>query len=387
MYKTLSTRRNGSKQTHLVLTAFVLLVGRIAPAIAQQVTGKAPPPESAAAPKLEVSTSEWDFGVKWAGEKAETTITLRNVGDAPLHIDRVKTSCGCTAARVKDKVLQPGETQDVEVSYNTKKRTENVNQKVDVYSDDPQHPVTTILVKGRVRQWVKTNPPRGLQFGALGRDEIVTKSVEIECAYEEPLKLKLGEFSSRHFDVRLEEVEEGKRYKLSATTNPPLPDGTLRANVRLLTGMELVPEIPLRIWGSVQPPVAVTPKVLYVFGQMQKPVKRVLRVATRREKPLKIMGVTSSDPAIKTEILPAGRRGPQGAAKPNVTMIRVTLPPADEFPAGGATITIATDDEEYPELTVPVRTRAAVKASRSAQKKARVAPRPGATKRPKTVRP
>jgi len=290
-------------------------------------------------------------------------------------------------ADVKNKLLQPGESEQIVITYNTRSRREKVSQNVRVHSNDPTSPVTTITITGQVKQLVEASTPRGLDLGQLRRDDAITKSIELTCTYREPLKLRLKELRSEHFDVQLEEIEGGKRYKLSATTKPPLPDGTVRADVQLLTGLELVPEIPVRVWGSVQAPVAVTPKVLYVFGQRQESVKRMLRVTTRRQKPVRITGVTASEPAIKAEILPTGAPGSNASKQAGVTTIRVTLPPADEFPAGGATITITTDDEEYPELVVPVRKHATARTLPGVQNKARTAPRTPLSKGSRAVAP
>lgn len=186
----------------------------------------------------------------------------------------------------------------------------------------------------------------------------MAKSIEIECEYTEPLELKLEEMPSEGFDVQLEEIEVGKQYRLTATTRPPLRDGPIRANVQLLTGTELVPEVAVRIWGTVQAPVAVAPTALYVSGQTHKPSQRNLRVTSRRQQPLKVTSVTVSDPAIKAEVLPIPAVPAKAAPVSNAATIRVMLPPVDEISGDEATITITTDDSEYAELVVPVRKRA-----------------------------
>jgi hypothetical protein len=354
--------------------------------LAQTAAQDKPPAQASVAPKLEVSSSVWDFGEKWSGEKAETTLTLKNVGDAPLHIERVQSSCGCTTAQVDNKVLQPGQTEEFRVSYSTTKRTENVRQKILVYSDDPANPVTMIQVRGRVRQLLELSPPNGLSFGPLGRDETVTKSVQIKCTYTAPITLRLEESEFDHLNVRLEEIEAGKRYELTATTKPPMPDGLLSAYARLLTGLELVPEYPLRISGSVQAPVAVMPNKLYVASHMGKSSLRSLRVTSRREQPLVVKNVTASLPAIKTEVLPANTGGSNAATR-NEVIIRVTLPPASEIPAQGGQITIITNDAEYSELVVPVLKQAVAARSREVKAAAQQEPEANPTQRPQAEKP
>jgi hypothetical protein len=357
MYTNLSRHLIRSQRLKLHLATLGAVLSIVPMLAAQPVPETEPPTATGPVPKLEVSTKEWDFGEKWTGEPAETTLTLKNVGGAPLRIEKLKTSCGCTAARVENTVLQPGQTEEVKVSYDTRTRKEKVSQTIRVHSNDPDNPVTTIAVTGQVKAPVKITPSQSLQLGSLGREDTVTKSVEIQCLYPEPLELKLEDSQPKYLEVRLDEIQRGKSYKLTATTKPPLRDGSLNAVVRLLTGLERMPTIPVRISGSVQLPVAVTPKVLYASSPAQQSVQRTLRLLSRREHPVAITSITASHPAIKTEILPArADRSPTEVGSATI-MIRVTLPPGDELPADGATITIATDDAEFSEFVVPVKTK------------------------------
>jgi transcriptional regulator len=376
--------RNRIRGVNRCVATYVAMLVTTTVCLAQQAEVKQPASGApmVGTPKLEVSTSVWDFGEKWAGEPAETTITLRNVGDAPLEVTEVKSSCGCTVAKVKKTLFQPGESEDVKVTYNTKKRTEKVSQRIRVHSNDPTNPVTVIEVKGRVKQLINISDARGLNFGPIGRDDVLTKSVEIECAYTEPLKLKLKEMSSKQFAVQLEEIEAGKRYRLTATTKPPLPDGPIRASAQLLTETELVPEVAVPIWGSVQAPVAVTPQALYVANQADKPTQRVVRVTSRRDKPLKVTSITASDPAIQAEIVPSGAGSKNVSTVANATTVRVTLPPAAQIPAEGAQITITTDDEEYAELVVRVIKQGKMTLPSAAGPKVQITPKPAAPKSP-----
>ena len=175
----------------------------------------------------------------------------------------------------------------------------------------------------------------------------MTKSVDIECTYTQPLRLKLPEKQADGLEFELEEVEEGHLYRLTATTVPPLRDGVLNADAKLETGVAEVPEVRVHIRGYVHEPVAVLPRELIVVERMTKPALRLLTVRTRKDKPIKVLEVIASDPAIKTEVQATAPNG-------RVVTIRVTLPPAADVPDVGATITIKTDDEEFAELVVPI---------------------------------
>jgi len=62
-----------------------------------------------------------DFGTIAAKENGIRAFKFTNTGNAPVVISQVKSSCGCTVASKPEKPVLPGETAQIEVSYDTKK--------------------------------------------------------------------------------------------------------------------------------------------------------------------------------------------------------------------------------------------------------------------------
>ena len=62
-----------------------------------------------------------DFGTIAAKENGIRAFKFTNTGNAPVVISQVKSSCGCTVASKPEKPILPGETAQIEVSYDTKK--------------------------------------------------------------------------------------------------------------------------------------------------------------------------------------------------------------------------------------------------------------------------
>ncbi len=64
-----------------------------------------------------------DFGTFSETERTkECSFTFTNVGDAPLVVNQVVASCGCTVPKYTKQPIQPGETGQIDVTYNTKGR-------------------------------------------------------------------------------------------------------------------------------------------------------------------------------------------------------------------------------------------------------------------------
>jgi len=97
-------------------------------------------------PKLKLNLSQHDFGTVEEGKVVETKISFKNEGKAPLIISDVKTSCGCTAALLSSKLLQPGESGNIRIELDTANREGKLTRTVTLYSNDPQQPNQTITL-------------------------------------------------------------------------------------------------------------------------------------------------------------------------------------------------------------------------------------------------
>ena len=62
-----------------------------------------------------------DYGKIIKGSEGERTFVFTNVGDAPLIIQSIKSSCGCTVPKKPENPIMPGEKGVIKVSYDTKR--------------------------------------------------------------------------------------------------------------------------------------------------------------------------------------------------------------------------------------------------------------------------
>jgi len=88
-------------------------------------------------PKLAIDSLTIDLGTIYSGATKTGTITLRNIGNQPLKILNVQPSCGCTTVRRPKEVLQPNESDAVEVSFNSALYRGPVEKYVNIETNDP----------------------------------------------------------------------------------------------------------------------------------------------------------------------------------------------------------------------------------------------------------
>jgi len=107
----------------VVSAALLLALALAAPAAAKDARAK-------------FRETAWDFGTIKQGEVVSHEFVFKNIGDAPLLIEQVETSCGCTAALISDKRVEPGKEGKIKASFDTRGYSGKLVKYVFVESND-----------------------------------------------------------------------------------------------------------------------------------------------------------------------------------------------------------------------------------------------------------
>ena len=103
-----------------------------------------------ATPRLEVPAAGVALGEVEAGEALSGEVAVRNVGDSPLHVARVKACCGATAT-LSAMTVEPNATAILHVDLKPQLPGE-ISKSVHLFCDDPKDPVAVVPVTGTVRE-------------------------------------------------------------------------------------------------------------------------------------------------------------------------------------------------------------------------------------------
>ncbi|MCA9243052.1 MAG: DUF1573 domain-containing protein [Phycisphaerales bacterium] len=335
-------------------------------------------------PKVQLSQTVWDFGEVWSGEPATAEIKIENVGNADLDILRVKTSCGCTAAKPKKNKLVPGESDSISLSYNTSKRKTDVSQYVTVETNDPESPSLRIHVKGTVKQFVDMKPIDRIAFGRLKEGDVVEKSIEIINNLEEKMELKLTPPGAEDpWEAKLEELDAGKRYRLTAKTRPPFTSQNLNGSIVLQTGLDRVKELRVPVNGMIPDAIEISPPRLFVPANITRPIPYKIRLRNNEpETTVKVVKVETNPEGVKAEVLPPKPEASGMETNVAVIEVEVTIDPAINLPDSGAFVKIMTDSSnpKFKEFTIPISKRVTPTVTRPANK-VKPAAKPGKKKK------
>jgi hypothetical protein len=71
-------------------------------------------------PRAVFKETKHDFGKVKQGDVVSCEFVFKNAGGAPLVIERVETTCGCTAALVSEKTIAPGREGKIKATFDTR---------------------------------------------------------------------------------------------------------------------------------------------------------------------------------------------------------------------------------------------------------------------------
>lgn len=311
-----------------------------APIFAQEEP--APEAGSTHAPRIVCDQPTFEFGDRDNSETVEHTFVIKNEGDLSLEISNIRAACGCTVANISSKLIAPGEKADLTARLSLRGRSGRQRKAITISSNDPQTPHLTLFLDGSAMVGIEAVPPR-LFYGQITPEAVVEQCVEVRGG-SVPFKIMSVESDSPKISTRMEVLEDGRKYRVCASTVPPLDQGQLRATVTVRTDNEKIPVVNIPVAASVIGGIAVAPREISIPASGDQPVTRfvVLRPSTAQE--FEIKEVVVPDPSIEVAIvaMPTGYR----------IQLANILPGADW---ADKKVVIHTTSAEMPSIEIPFR--------------------------------
>jgi hypothetical protein len=92
-----------------------------------------------------------NFGIITKGEVVKHTFKLKNISGKILQLERVQSSCGCTATLLSKKTLKPGEVASITAEFNSEGFSGFQEKHIYVYEKDNPTPIYTLTIQATVR--------------------------------------------------------------------------------------------------------------------------------------------------------------------------------------------------------------------------------------------
>jgi len=101
-------------------------------------------------PKIKFDSESHNFGKVEQGKVLNHVFKYSNEGDATLVINNVRTTCGCTAALVSGKKLNPGKNGVIKVSFDTTGYGGNTSKYIYVETNDTETPLKQLTISASI---------------------------------------------------------------------------------------------------------------------------------------------------------------------------------------------------------------------------------------------
>jgi hypothetical protein len=272
---------------------------------------------------------------------------VTNTGDQALEISNVAPGCHCTTAGNWTHHLEPGQTGQIPLQFDSGSFRGDVTKAITVTSNDKLAPRQNIYLHGSVWHQVDISPQ--MAYMNVPADATnATCVVHINIQGDEPVTISAPASISGSFKGELKTIKPGKEFELVVTAIPPLPTGNMVGRITLKTSLTNLPELSITTYASVQAAVTAIPPQIILPQQSAVWLTNIVTVDNHQNAPLTLSGAQiCCDPRasiqIKTNV--PGRR----------FQLVVAIPP--DFSTNGerqAQVTVNTDSASQPSITVPI---------------------------------
>lgn len=203
-------------------------------------------------PRIEFDNDTFDFGTLYQRETVEHEFTVRNVGDGPLTITKVVSTCACAATAPSKKELGAGESGAIKVEVRAGLLRGKLTKAVYVESNAVNEPRATLTITGEIKQEVEVKP-LGVYIGRRKVEETMERTVMIRGV--EATEFSILEVTASDPSLQVEGpvrlAGDVARYEMTIRFGPAEKAGRVNLKVMVRTDLEHTPKIAIPVYGRV----------------------------------------------------------------------------------------------------------------------------------------
>lgn len=177
---------------------------------------------SAGSPIMKFKDTAIDFGEVDAGKSVDLTFEFENTGDDILVIKNIRSTCGCTVAKVDKKEYKPGEKGEIPVKFFSKGYRGKITKTVTVTTNDKDNIYTVLKITGNVNL-------KDFAQADLTPDKLDFEAIKLNQKYTKTFKI----VNSGTIDLRIIEVTHGPEITVEFDKKLIAPHGETEVKVHL----------------------------------------------------------------------------------------------------------------------------------------------------------
>ncbi len=187
---------------------------------------------------------------------------IKNVGDKPLHVEVVSTTCKCTVGELSENDIAPGEETDIELEWTAKTAPGPFRHGATLETNDLRHSRIELVVEGEVVESTTLQPPE-LLFGTVQAGETKETSCFLVSSIEKDAKILHYELSdpeiAKQIDIDFSPVDKAilndfkalSAVKVTATYRAGKSQGPFFAWLTLETNLPRAEKLTVPLTGNV----------------------------------------------------------------------------------------------------------------------------------------
>lgn len=299
------------------------------------------------APVISFDKAHHDFGRIGPDKKVTHKFKVTNTGKGTLSITNLNASCGCTSTVVGKWSLAPGETSEVEATFDPKGQRGVTRKSVSVTSNDPKNPVFTLTFEADVVQEVMAKPG-GLFFPEVPRATPRKSTLRLESGNGQPVKVTDVSAPAAPY-LSWTQRQEGNDAVLDVTLDGrKVPEGQLRGAdwLTVRTTSAQVPVLTISVQWELKALIAASPERIAWVEGAGKELSAALKLRHTEGKAFRITGTAPTSPLIKVTGL--------GAAPATEHALTVVLAGTAKAGTYNENVVFLTDDPDMPKIAVRV---------------------------------
>ncbi len=271
---------------------------------------------------IKVSSSSFDFGNVLEGEKVTAHFQIENTGNAPLNIINFIPSCGCLVAKLDSQIIPAGAILPISAEFDTRGFSGFQSQQIAFNTDNLEQKQVLFTIQGNVEPELLVEPDKIFISQIAPQELLNSPELKFKVSVNTKSKATITDLIDLSQLVEIKDLKiSSKQATFVAKYLLPTKSGLFRDRLSIILkdGSQKSYNVPIFI--KVEDQLEITPPALS-FGLIQPggKITKKLKIKFQKELQLKILSLTSENPAISAELDPK-------LSNDNTLVVNVTIDP------------------------------------------------------------
>jgi len=233
-----------------------------------------------------------NFGTVAVAAKTEFRFPIHNTLSTPMHIQSVRTSCGCTTAIIETQSIPPGESGSILARFNTGTFRGQKGATITVVISQPFYTEVRLRVDGYIRSDMVFHPG-AIEFGNVEQGQPKSVTSRILYAGRDDWKVVDVQSNQPWLTPSLTQVTRGGgrvEYDLAVGIREDAPSGFFQDEILIVTNDRSMPRVPLRVTGQVDSVLSISPQAI-ALGSLKPGQSVEKKLVIRGREPFTIAAI------------------------------------------------------------------------------------------------